>query len=288
MAGDMFDTAKFPPSQAALRRIRADLAQIFRDPPPGIFVAVNDANVAWVDALVTGPTDTPYEGGFFWFRMQFPADYPNRPPRVTLMTTGGGQVRFNPNLYRDGKVCLSLLGTWEGPGWSPAQSCASILVSIQSLMSAEPYRNEPGYENTTSTRDIALYNECIVHETIRVAVCDTLEETDYAKSMPPALRELAREVAPNFMEFFKEKCRERMGKDKQRMVDSFREDRGTFQWSQLLQRLERLQAALPTPDPESASEGNGEEDDEDNDDAVSQADAEDVKPVLTPSLSPGV
>jgi hypothetical protein len=32
------------------------------------------------------------------------------------------QVRFNPNLYSDGKVCLSLLGTWSGPGWIPNQS----------------------------------------------------------------------------------------------------------------------------------------------------------------------
>lgn len=36
------------------------------------------------------------------------------PPVVKLVTTGGGTVRFNPNLYNDGKVCLSLLGTWHG------------------------------------------------------------------------------------------------------------------------------------------------------------------------------
>ena len=40
---------------------------------------------------------------------------------VKFRTTGGGQVRFNPNLYKDGKVCLSLLGTWpgaQGEQWS--------------------------------------------------------------------------------------------------------------------------------------------------------------------------
>ena len=26
----------------------------------------------------------------------------------------GNAVRFNPNLYAEGKVCLSILGTWPG------------------------------------------------------------------------------------------------------------------------------------------------------------------------------
>lgn len=63
-----------------------------------------------IHALITGPFDTPYEGGFYYFLIRCPPDYPIRPPRVKLMTTGGGQVRFNPNLYRNGKVCLSILG----------------------------------------------------------------------------------------------------------------------------------------------------------------------------------
>jgi ubiquitin-protein ligase len=55
-------------------------------------------------ALVTGPCDTPYGGGAFVFDLYFPADYPNIPPLVHLATTGAGRVRFNPNLYQDGKV----------------------------------------------------------------------------------------------------------------------------------------------------------------------------------------
>ena len=56
---------------------------------------------------------------------------------MKLLTTGGGTVRFNPNLYANGKVCLSILGTWSGPGWSPVQSLASVLISIQSLMNSK-------------------------------------------------------------------------------------------------------------------------------------------------------
>lgn len=63
-----------------------------------------------IHALITGPFDTPYEGGFFLFLFRCPPDYPIHPPRVKLITTGNNTVRFNPNFYRNGKVCLSILG----------------------------------------------------------------------------------------------------------------------------------------------------------------------------------
>jgi ubiquitin-protein ligase len=54
---------------------------------------------------------------------------------VNIVTTGGGRVRFNPNLYAAGKVCLSLLGTWHGgaacEGWTAASTLLQVLVSIQ-------------------------------------------------------------------------------------------------------------------------------------------------------------
>eukprot|EP01094_Clydonella_sp_ATCC50884_P027405 TRINITY_DN7858_c0_g1_i1.p1 TRINITY_DN7858_c0_g1~~TRINITY_DN7858_c0_g1_i1.p1 ORF type:complete len:148 (+),score=43.74 TRINITY_DN7858_c0_g1_i1:279-722(+) len=69
------------------------------------------------------------------------------------MNTGGGRVRFNPNLYNCGKVCLSLLGTWSGPGWVPGESTLlQVLLSIQSLILVpDPYFNEPGYESSRGT-----------------------------------------------------------------------------------------------------------------------------------------
>lgn len=64
--------------------------------------------------MIAGPEGTPYAGGLFEFDCFMPLDYPNSPPLLHLRTTGGGSVRFNPNLYNCGKVCLSLLGTWPG------------------------------------------------------------------------------------------------------------------------------------------------------------------------------
>ena len=46
--------------------------------------------------------------------------------------------------------------TWRGERgeeWSSAQGLESILISIQSLMSSNPYENEPGYENAKSAED---------------------------------------------------------------------------------------------------------------------------------------
>ena len=50
------------------------------------------------------PSETPYTGGVFEFDIYFPVGYPKSPPKVKFRTTGAGAVRFNPNLYNEGKV----------------------------------------------------------------------------------------------------------------------------------------------------------------------------------------
>lgn len=87
-----------------------DMMSIYNEPPPGLFVVPDEKDMTIIHALITGSFDTPYEGGFFYFLIRCPSDYPIRPPRVKLMTTGAGTVRFNPNLYKCGKICLSILG----------------------------------------------------------------------------------------------------------------------------------------------------------------------------------
>ncbi|KAK3912724.1 Ubiquitin-conjugating enzyme E2 Z [Frankliniella fusca] len=133
-------------------RIKRDLKDIMRNPPDVIFGVPDEGNFMKYHAIVMGPDETPYEKGFFYFIVTFPDDYPLRPPGVQFMTTGGGTVRFNPNLYCCGKVCLSILGTWPGPSWSPAQTFTSVLLSIQSLLNSFPYHNEPGHEKVCKMR----------------------------------------------------------------------------------------------------------------------------------------
>ena len=62
--------------------------------------------------MIVGPAKTPYEDGLFIFDVQLPNDYPLSPPRFHYVSYCTD--RLNPNLYEDGKVCVSLLGTWSG------------------------------------------------------------------------------------------------------------------------------------------------------------------------------
>ncbi|CAL8107205.1 unnamed protein product [Calicophoron daubneyi] len=230
-----------PVSNACILRITKDLRSICNDPAPGICVIPDDEDLTKAYALITGPFDTPYEGGFFLFFIQFPPEYPLRPPRVKLMTTGNGTVRFNPNLYKNGKVCLSILGTWTGPEWTPAQSLWSVLISIQSLMNDQPYHNEPGFENEHSRGDSMRYNTIIAHETIRCAVCDVLEGQSWC---PPDLLSVARISFEDYYEHYVDVCKKNAHLTGEKMNDPFGERRGRFDYAKLMQRLTKIRADL--------------------------------------------
>ncbi|KAH7087202.1 ubiquitin-conjugating enzyme/RWD-like protein [Paraphoma chrysanthemicola] len=169
-------------SNQSILRITRELGEIQRGSDLSIAVACRDIDVRHVRALIIGPPDTPYEFGFFEFAVKFTKDYPTKAPQVTATTTNGGRTRFNPNIYAGGKVCLSILGTWRGERgeeWSSAQGLESILISIQSLMSSNPYENEPGFEDANSDYDKknqASYVDKIRHESLRISVIERLEE----------------------------------------------------------------------------------------------------------------
>lgn len=121
-----------------------------------VFVRCDTDRLDIMKVLITGPSDTPYANGCFEFDVYFPHDYPNSPMMINLETTGRHSVRFNPNLYNDGKVCLSVLNTWHGrpeEKWNAqTSSFLQVLVSIQSLiLVSEPYFNEPGFERSRGT-----------------------------------------------------------------------------------------------------------------------------------------
>jgi hypothetical protein len=96
------------------KRIITEITTLKTSLPPGIFIRYAESRPDVLKAVIIGPAGTPYENGVFEFDIFCDGDFPNQPPRVQFKTTGGGTIYFNPNLYADGKVCLSLLGTWEG------------------------------------------------------------------------------------------------------------------------------------------------------------------------------
>lgn len=149
-------------------------------------------------ALVIGPEGTPYEHGFYFFDIEVPDSYPMHPPNVAFRT-GDGRVRFNPNLYVEGKVCLSILGTWSGPSWTTSCNLRTVLVSIQSLLNEHPIQNEPGHEKETGKDDKA-YSEIIRYENIAVGVVHMLKNTP-AKfiGFRPAMRKIFLKNADSYL-----------------------------------------------------------------------------------------
>lgn len=164
-------------SNKALKRIKNDIKIITSSSlhDEGIYVSFDDENLFHARALVIGPyiKDSPYQGGFYFFDINFPNNYPLNPPIVNFMTLNNS-VRFNPNLYKCGKVCLSILNTWSGPGWTSSQNLMSVLLSLQSLLHEHPIQNEPGWENETGIKS-KYYNNILAYYNIKVAIIQMVE-----------------------------------------------------------------------------------------------------------------
>ncbi|KAK4446778.1 hypothetical protein QBC34DRAFT_410814 [Podospora aff. communis PSN243] len=156
--------------------------------PDGIYVRHGASRLDVLKVLMVGPKGTPYEHGLFEFDMFCPAKFPDVPPDTHFHTTGGGRVSFNPNLYSNGKVCLSLLGTWDGQGWEPNKSTLlQVLVSIQAMiLNDQPWYNEPGRELTVADARSKKYNKEIWLLTIEHAMIYWVEKRLVPPANPPA------------------------------------------------------------------------------------------------------
>ena len=131
-----------------------------------------------IKVLIIGPSDTPYHNGYFFFDIFIPDTYPYAPPKFKYRTLDKEKnIRFNPNLYKNGKVCLSIINTWDGPTWSPCNTIQSVLLSIQSMVfNKNALKNEPGYEDEKQNI-VDSYDEMINYATLKIAVLGMLENT---------------------------------------------------------------------------------------------------------------
>ncbi|CAG10780.1 unnamed protein product, partial [Tetraodon nigroviridis] len=183
-----FKKMEFQPAEAKkfFSTVRKEMALLATSLPEGIMVKTFEDRMVGVltsgslvldlfSALIKGPTRTPYEDGLFLFDIQLPNIYPAVPPLFHYLSQCSG--RLNPNLYDNGKVCVSLLGTWIGKvgvvqqhtqgsychwpstilveqvvegteRWTSKSSLLQVLISIQGLILVnEPYYNEAGFDS---------------------------------------------------------------------------------------------------------------------------------------------
>ena len=137
----------------ALKRIQKELADLQRDPPANCSAGPSDESdlYNWT-ASIMGPDESPFQGGVFFLHVQFPTDYPFKPPKVSFTTR-----IYHPNINSNGSICLDILKDQ----WSPALTISKVLLSISSLLTdanpndplvpeiAHIYKNDrPRYENT--------------------------------------------------------------------------------------------------------------------------------------------
>ena len=145
----------------------------------GIFLDYNTDNLTSMKCLIIGPDNTPYEGGFYIFKIDLPDNYPFNPPKFTFLTRFDN-IRFHPNFYVNGYVCLSILNTWGNNEWSPCQTLTAILSTIQSIMNSNPIINEPHYENENENGLVAQnYNKIVQFYNIRGAVLGYINLSTY-------------------------------------------------------------------------------------------------------------
>lgn len=162
-------------SRETISRLLKDIKYIIQNPltDNGIYYIHDEIDMMKGYALIIGQPDTPYFGGNYFFEFNYPYDYPHSPIKVKYCTNGNN-IRFNPNLYVCGKVCISLLNTWAGEQWTSCQTITTVLLTLCTLLCKEPLLNEPGIHK--SHPDFNNYDEIIQYSNIDIAVCDILEK----------------------------------------------------------------------------------------------------------------
>lgn len=186
-----------------IRRIMIDYKEITNEPLQNIYYIQDENNILKGYALIIGPEKTPYEYGNYLFEFNFPENYPFSPPIVKFITCDGF-TRFNPNLYINGTVCLSILNTWNGEKWSSCQSIRTILLTLVSILNEHPLLNEP--DITEKHPDYESYNELIEYKNIEISIIKYLEKTNLPYSFHPFYEIILNNFKKNYESIYNKIC----------------------------------------------------------------------------------
>ena len=161
-------------------RLLKDVVNIMKSPlvSDGIYYVHSETNIYEGYAMIIGPSDTSYADGFYFFKFVYPKDYPFSPPQLKYCTNDG-MTRFNPNLYKNGKVCVSVLNTWHGPQWTSCQSIRSVLLTLITLFIDNPLLNEPGFR--VDNKQCKPYRDIIEYMNYKTAIHGMITQ----KFIPP-------------------------------------------------------------------------------------------------------
>jgi ubiquitin-conjugating enzyme E2 D/E len=136
------------------RRIKKELDELNLSPPTNCSAGPVGDNLFKWQATIMGPEGSPYHGGIFVLKIEFPADYPFKPPRIVFDTP-----IYHCNINTNGSICLDILKD----KWSPALTISKVLLSICSLMD-DPNPNDPLMPDIA---DLFRKNKALHDETAR-------------------------------------------------------------------------------------------------------------------------
>jgi len=205
-------------SKETIQRLLRDVRHIIKNPltDQGIYYIHDDSDMMKGYAMIVGPYDTPYFGGFYFFEFTYPADYPHTPPKVIYCTNFNG-IRFNPNLYTCGKVCISLLNTWSGDQWTSCQTISTVLLTLCTLLCSDPLLNEPGVSK--GHQDMENYTDIIEFSNLNIAICDIVTKKKsvympFFDNFYPFIKENFKKNYDKLLEFAKNSLSEKFSQNK--------------------------------------------------------------------------
>ncbi|KAL0277210.1 UNVERIFIED_CONTAM: hypothetical protein PYX00_004571 [Menopon gallinae] len=115
--------------KAAVSRLKQDYLRLKKDPVPYVVAEPLPRNILVWHYVVSGPEDTPYEGGYYHGKLVFPEEFPFKPPSIYMITPNG---RFVTNT----RLCLSI-SDYHPDTWNPAWSVGTILTGLLSFMTED-------------------------------------------------------------------------------------------------------------------------------------------------------
>ncbi|KAI9845038.1 MAG: Ubiquitin-conjugating enzyme E2 6 [Thelocarpon superellum] len=116
-------------TRAANKRLAREYQIIQKNPPPYIVAHPSEKNILEWHYILTGPPQTPYDGGQYWGTLIFPPDYPFAPPAIRMHTPSG---RFQPST----RLCLSI-SDFHPKSFNPAWEVSTILIGLLSFMTSD-------------------------------------------------------------------------------------------------------------------------------------------------------
>jgi len=126
------------------KRIQKELQTITKQPNPDFSFTINPSNLRHIYVTIKGPDNTCYMNGKFKMELFLSGNYPMEPLLIRFLTKV-----YHPNIDFLGRICLDILNK----NWSPAYQIQSVLVSIQSLLSA------PNLEDPLNLKVAKHWNE---------------------------------------------------------------------------------------------------------------------------------